>query len=635
MNSKKIFILLFLFLLAFSLTACQEEFPTSETTFVTTGTAEVTDSTTTTTSELSSIQTQLAQAANMVIISSADSLVAGFTVPAEIGIASVTWSSSNTDIIQVGEYAIDVEGALRYEISVIRPSEEQGDITVTLTGVFAYGSETYTKDYTLRVQATNESSGVSTIAEGLAIGVGTYVTYLGMTIVEIVPAYGTDIYSGFFFTDGTDIMYGFDNGYSGSTIMSDIEVGSVYNITGEFVYYYGAPQLANNGDNLLTAVPSTEDAVDLPYVTATVSEALEGRVAPSDTAPMEYTLYHLTAKVYVDSSLGDYGVFLVPADYDTSVTLDLSQTDAIRVYYKSDMAVIAAFQNQVVTIDFILYSYHSSHGDWYGYFYGTANDVDATSLTDQEQLDLYVSQIDSAYTVVDSFELPAISKGTYSDITISNELASYLTYADGSFAVVRPDGSDVSGTLSVTVHVGDLSEVVSTTITVRGASTSVGSDLFISEYIEGSSYNKYLELYNPTENTLDLSEYSLVQYNNGSTTPTYTLVLSGTLAPGATFVIANNSQTIFTGTIDLLSTSSLMGFNGDDVLTLLHNDVVIDSFGMIGNPKDAVYAANVTLVRMSSVTSGDTDPYDAFNVADEWTSSATDDVTNLGTHTID
>lgn len=43
------------------------------------------------------------------------------------------------------------------------------------------------------------------------------------------------------------------------------------------------------------------------------------------------------------------------------------------------------------------------------------------------------------------------------------------------------------------------------------------SELFFSEYVEGSGTNKALEIYNPTENPIDLSEYSIKRYNNGNT----------------------------------------------------------------------------------------------------------------------
>ena len=43
-------------------------------------------------------------------------------------------------------------------------------------------------------------------------------------------------------------------------------------------------------------------------------------------------------------------------------------------------------------------------------------------------------------------------------------------------------------------------------------------NLFFSEYAEGSSNNKYLEIYNPTSNTVDLSDYAYPNVNGGAST---------------------------------------------------------------------------------------------------------------------
>ena len=43
-----------------------------------------------------------------------------------------------------------------------------------------------------------------------------------------------------------------------------------------------------------------------------------------------------------------------------------------------------------------------------------------------------------------------------------------------------------------------------------------GEDLFFSEYAEGSSSNKYVEIYNGTGADVDLSSYSLQGTNNGT-----------------------------------------------------------------------------------------------------------------------
>jgi hypothetical protein len=62
--------------------------------------------------------------------------------------------------------------------------------------------------------------------------------------------------------------------------------------------------------------------------------------------------------------------------------------------------------------------------------------------------------------------------------------------------------------------------------------------IFISEYVEGWSNNKALEIYNPTSTPIDLSQYFVARYSNGATTATVanSVQLSGTVAPYDVFV---------------------------------------------------------------------------------------------------
>ena len=55
------------------------------------------------------------------------------------------------------------------------------------------------------------------------------------------------------------------------------------------------------------------------------------------------------------------------------------------------------------------------------------------------------------------------------------------------------------------------------------------SELFISEYVEGWSNNKAIEIYNPTGTDIDLSQYFIVRYSNGATiaTPANAVALVG------------------------------------------------------------------------------------------------------------
>src|SRR6476620_11191244 len=63
---------------------------------------------------------------------------------------------------------------------------------------------------------------------------------------------------------------------------------------------------------------------------------------------------------------------------------------------------------------------------------------------------------------------------------------------------------------------------------------AASGDLFISEYVEGSSNNKAIEIYNPGTAAVDLaaSGYALKQYSNGSPSAGLTIPLTGSVAPG-------------------------------------------------------------------------------------------------------
>jgi len=67
------------------------------------------------------------------------------------------------------------------------------------------------------------------------------------------------------------------------------------------------------------------------------------------------------------------------------------------------------------------------------------------------------------------------------------------------------------------------------------------TDIFFSEYVEGSGNNKALEIYNPTNAPVDLSSYYIARYSNGETTYTKGGItqLKGVLQPYSTFVFVN------------------------------------------------------------------------------------------------
>lgn len=165
------------------------------------------------------------------------------------------------------------------------------------------------------------------------------------------------------------------------------------------------------------------------------------------------------------------------------------------------------------------------------------------------------------------------------------------------------------------------------------AATTTASDLLISEYVEGGSFNKAIELYNGTSEEIDLSEYSLEIYSNGSVTATNKVNLIGTLAAGNTFVVFHKDANEDIKAVGNLENSSVTNFSGDDPLVLKKNETVIDSIGQVGlrveNMKD------ITLVRKPNITTGDTVIDDAFNPGVEWNTLPKDNTDYLGSHTLD
>jgi len=159
------------------------------------------------------------------------------------------------------------------------------------------------------------------------------------------------------------------------------------------------------------------------------------------------------------------------------------------------------------------------------------------------------------------------------------------------------------------------------------------TSLFFSEYIEGSSYNKAIEIYNPNNQSVNLANYSIEIYSNGSLDASGQISLVGSLETNSTFVVAHPSamQSILD---KAQQTSSRLNFNGDDALILKYNGIIIDIIGEIGvanewGSGDASTQDN-TLVRKATIMEGTT----TFDIL-EWEGFANDSFDKLGRHNDD
>lgn len=163
-------------------------------------------------------------------------------------------------------------------------------------------------------------------------------------------------------------------------------------------------------------------------------------------------------------------------------------------------------------------------------------------------------------------------------------------------------------------------------------------ELFFSEYIEGSSNNKAIEIYNGTGEDVDLSSYSVELYSNGSSTPNYTLTMSGTLTNNDVYVIANASAiAAILSVADI--THSVTFYNGDDALVLKKGTTIIDVIGQVGFDPGSEWGTDLTstldntIRRKVTICEGDSDGSDAFDPSLEWDGYTIDTFDGLGSHT--
>ncbi|WP_081216113.1 ExeM/NucH family extracellular endonuclease [Pseudoalteromonas luteoviolacea] len=203
-----------------------------------------------------------------------------------------------------------------------------------------------------------------------------------------------------------------------------------------------------------------------------------------------------------------------------------------------------------------------------------------------------------------------------------------------------PAKSDIGITSKIVIGVtdGNTDVVNLPEFSIQVSEKVEASKVIFTEYIEGSSSNKAVEITNFTGATLDLSRVTITLADNGKPLTTEglrTQTLSGELKHGETHVIANSSAND-----DIKSrqdsTSTITYFNGDDALVLMVDGQVADVFGQVGTDPGSAWGSgdtstkDKTLRRKDGVTSGDTVLDDAFDPSIEWEGFAKNTADGLG-----
>jgi uncharacterized protein len=175
---------------------------------------------------------------------------------------------------------------------------------------------------------------------------------------------------------------------------------------------------------------------------------------------------------------------------------------------------------------------------------------------------------------------------------------------------------------------------------VQNAEAGTPTELFFSEYIEGTSNHKALEIYNGTGAAINLGTegYNVQMFFNGSSSAGLTINLTGTVTDGDVFVLAHSSaDPAILAQAD--QTNGAGWFNGDDAVVLRKGTTIIDVIGQIGFDPGSEWGtgetstADNTLRRKADICAGDTDGSNAFDPSVEWDGFATNTFDGLGTHT--
>ncbi len=525
-------------------------------------------------------------------------------------VATITWASDN-------EAVIDTDGA------VTRVSGS--DTTVTLTATIVVGGATVTKDFVLTVKDADDMV-VLTVSEALLLADGENVLVKGV----ITGKYKNER----IIQDETGAAIWVDSDVFG-------EIGDEILVRGDLGLY---PYNDNNNrqiDNAtLLDTLSTGNALVVSAVTDVAAIFAEKDLMHRYTATLTLTL--------VDGF--GYALFnTIPVDYTDPVeTLDEQG-------FKFKISTFAPYFENIYTVgDMIELTFTIQS---YSYDNIAMVNVVLPALTDAQALGEAMAAVDVATPVTADVELPTEMYGVAIAWVSDNAAITDM----GVVTIPAIGVADATVTLTATYTIGVETDTEVFIVTVPAELPPVAAaPLFFSEYAEAAGGScKYVEIYNPTLETVNLDGYTIVRPNEGDLFNTLYEVdtLTGMLLPGEVIVVGgsacgNSGDDSFAtwtfGTMDFVSSDAAAYFNGDDALGLFFGDTLLDTIAQegeiapdtgaswfVGNGDllDGYTMENCTMIRIPSVTSGETD----WEVGQlQWIVLADDrDYSNVGVHTVD
>lgn len=148
--------------------------------------------------------------------------------------------------------------------------------------------------------------------------------------------------------------------------------------------------------------------------------------------------------------------------------------------------------------------------------------------------------------------------------------------------------------------------------------STYAATLIFSQYAEDGDI-KGVEIWNSSASAINLSESNVLtvaNFNNGSTTATYTFSLNtGTIAAGDVLVLADGSNNSIWADSGISFLEANFSFNGDDALELRLDGVLLDMIGVVGSDPGSSWTGSGVDTRdqnialNAGITTGDTDGF--------------------------
>jgi hypothetical protein len=264
--------------------------------------------------------------------------------------------------------------------------------------------------------------------------------------------------------DGASLLFV----YTGGAPSAEVVVGAVFTITGLVDYYNGSmqfngPKDANTPTVLIPSLAAA-DVLTPRVITGSISNYIATLpTSYTEASPLVYEYITITTKVrYQDVT--NYGTFFVNTNHNNATNIDSAAnspftTDALMIYYKSNMAAVQPFNGLEVTINVFLYQLRTDRNIYAVIFTGVADDVH-TTLDDAGIVGVAKTTLAATfateYTAETTVALPATLLGTS---IVWSSASEYVNTTTGLITMPLTAGQ-VDASLTATITRGAASDTL-------------------------------------------------------------------------------------------------------------------------------------------------------------------------------